>query len=138
LIKVSIQGKVDRLWVRSMDERSEHLLRDHTGAFEPVSDKNRSGDGRISEEVHQTIKMIKAGIVALVALVYLVCWLTGATQTLKGMNPAELPRCVIDRGLDLTLNLTLVVWSDPSIRWFMKVLSSFMIDATFIASMTMV
>lgn len=121
-----------------MDERSRHLLQNDLGTLELESSGRTMGVDSIDEKVSKTIKLAKVGAIAVVLMVYGICWLAGLTKKLKGMNPAESPRCVVDLGLDWTLDLTLVVWSDPMIRWSMKVLSSFMIDATFIASMAMV
>jgi hypothetical protein len=116
-----------------MDYRIEHLLdkEDHPAGI--VHATASAEQQFIRDQVLQSSRIIKGGLALVALIVYLICKSTSLADGLKGMNPAPDGRCVVDKGLDATLGLTLVVWSDPQVRWALKVLSSFMIDATFIA-----
>jgi hypothetical protein len=116
-----------------MDYRIEHLLDKEDHQVGDIDQITNAGQNLIRERVLQTSKIVKGSLALFVLTVYLICKSTSLGDGLKGLNPVPDGRCVIDKGLDATLGLTLVVWSDPQVRWGLKVLSSFMIDATFIA-----
>lgn len=121
-----------------MDPKLEHLIAEADRGAHNDKDRDTQTEDFLKEQVLLTSRWIKGGLVLVTFLGFIICKATDVCNGLKGLNPASPDRCILDRGLDITLNLTLTVWSHAPMRWALKVLSSFMIDATFIATMNYV